>query len=200
LAETHTSTSGPSADAIEAQREFYRSHPPSCLAQFHTAPADLSGYSFDGHGVILNSYWTVSCPCGGNQFKIHGYNAINPDNISKLPIFVSPISLECLACKRTALLLDTDIHGYDPVVSGSSCTIHGLRWNGATRGAYHCEDKSCYADGFSVFTRFEFSGELFDDDWEEFRGREMDLFTWFTLVADCDGCGRRSTVVEFECA
>jgi hypothetical protein len=91
LVEIIRSTSGLSAEAIEAQREFYQSHPPSCLTGFRTAPADLSGHSFDGHGEILNSYWTISCPCGADQFKIHGYNAINPDYSSETLFFSVPL-------------------------------------------------------------------------------------------------------------
>jgi hypothetical protein len=68
------------------------------------------------------------------------------------------------------------------------------------RTKHLCNHNNCQGGSFSVFTRFEYPGDLFCDDRDDFRGREMDLFTWFTLVGYCRACRTRSTVVEFECA
>jgi hypothetical protein len=51
-----------------------------------------------------------------------------------------------------------------------------------------------------VFARFEYSPHLRKDADEEWRGKEQDLFSWFTLVVECEGCGHRGVVSDEECA
>ena len=58
----------------------------------------------------------------------------------------------------------------------------------------------CDRQPLEVFARFEYSDDLFDRDLEEFRGREQDLFSWFSLVGKCPGCSRLLAVTDFECA
>jgi hypothetical protein len=201
VAQIYTSTSGLSAQEIETQRAFYQSNPPRCLAGFEARPAELSAYRFDGHGEVLNSYWAVACPCGGDKFSIHGYSYISgAKDCDEYTVFLSPIQLECAACGRAALLFDGSIHGYDPEIDAACAPLYDPADNGAVKALYRCEDGLCLNDSFAVFARFEYPGDLFDESFAAFKGREKDLFTWFTLVAGCGHCGRRSTAADFECA
>jgi hypothetical protein len=51
-----------------------------------------------------------------------------------------------------------------------------------------------------VFARFEYSYELFEDDFPEFAGREQDFFSWFSLLGKCRRCSQLLAVADFECA
>jgi hypothetical protein len=52
-----------------------------------------------------------------------------------------------------------------------------------------------------IYVRFECSSEVLGDpDMPESRGREPDLFTWFTLVGRDPETGTLTTLVEWECA
>ncbi len=186
---------------IEGQRAFYQSSPPRCLDGFEVRPAELSAYRFDGHGEIPNSYWSIACPCGGSKFRIYGHSyTCHPDNGEEYPIFLSPVQLECAACGRAAPVFDGSIHGFDPEIDAACASLYDPADSGALKMLYRCEDGLCLDDCFTVFARFEYPGGLLDEGFDGFKGREKDLFSWFTLVADCSHCGKRSTAADFECA
>jgi hypothetical protein len=66
------------------------------------------------------------------------------------------------------------------------------------QATYYCSH--CGPRGMNVIVRFEYPDDHFDGDSEGFRGREQDLFTWFSLDGKCLGCNRLLDVTEFECA
>jgi hypothetical protein len=79
------------------QAEYFRRHPPRCIAGFTTRPTELPGTESDGHvsmsqlafdvppGVtidgpeLINPSFALSCPCGGSRHYVHGYRWVNPD-------------------------------------------------------------------------------------------------------------------------
>jgi len=63
---------------------------------------------------------------------------------------------------------------------------------------YECPE--CGRQPLDVFARFEYSYELFEDDFPEFAGREQDLFSWFSLLGKCRRCSQLLAVADFECA
>src|SRR6516162_6566925 len=105
------------------QASYYRSHPPRCIAEFIARPTALPGVEFDGHvsrsqlnfdapaGMTIqgpehvNPVFALSCPCGGGRHYIHGYRWINPD-FHNAVVFLSPLVLECAACRKMTDLLD----------------------------------------------------------------------------------------------
>ena len=67
-----------------------------------------------------------------------------------------------------------------------------------TRSELSCP--SCGAKRFQVFARFEYPPDLTNDVSEDWHGKEQDLFSWFTLVVECGGCGHRGVIADEECA
>src|SRR5215468_12260547 len=55
------------------QVSYFRSHPPRCIAGFTSTPVALPGVTFDGHGSLINSVFSLTCSCGSGQHLIHGF-------------------------------------------------------------------------------------------------------------------------------
>ena len=157
-------------------------------------PVELVGAVFDGHGEALNPVFQVRCKCGHDKGIIKGYFWVNPDNADNRVLFMSTISVTCAECGTTRELIDTDKHGHDVEIGGFSCTGRSQ----GTEGSYQCA--KCGSENMEVFMRFEYSEELFDDDFVEARGREQDLFSWFSLHGRCGECGTTADITDFECA
>ena len=174
------------------QIEYFWANPPRCLAGFIVEPAELTEIVFDGHGEPLNPVFRVRCQCGESTLFVLGHYCRNPD-FNNIEVFLSPIVLRCKSCDRTAELIDTDVHGYDGE-QGASCTMRGT---GEPRD-FVCP--TCGPQPFKLFARFEYSDDVFDDEWEYCRGRESDFFTWFRLRGICARCGQLREIADFECA
>src|SRR5262249_36215467 len=154
---------------------YFRSHPPRCIAGFVAWPAELPGVQFDGHvsmsqldfevppGVTIdapehiNPVFALSCRCGGNRHYVHSYRWVNPDYGSAV-VTLSPLVLECPACRKRTDLLDTDVHGYDSELGHGSATVRGQ----GDRVVFECLD--CGRQPLEVFVRFEYPDDLFDGD------------------------------------
>jgi hypothetical protein len=176
-----------------AYRAYFIANPPRCLAGFAIAPDELSGISFDGHGEELNTIFRLSCRCGDDRHYVLGHYWRNPDYGNQL-VFLSPIALRCEACERVTELIDTDRHGYDGELGGIVATKRGE----GDRVEFACEE--CGPKPFRIWVRFEYPDDLFDRSLREFRGRQQDLFNWFSLIGQCSGCSRLRPVTDFECA
>ena len=173
----------------------FRNHPPRWIAGFNATPFALPGVEFDGHGLQINSVFALACSCGSGQHFVHDFSWINPDNFDNVPVFLSPLCLECIACGMRTDLIDTDAHGCDAELGHSPMATARGRGNPAV---YECP--KCGRQPLQAFARFEYSGELFDGDFPEFAGREQDLFSWFSLVGKCRRCSQLLAVADFECA
>ncbi len=171
--------------------ERVRITPPRCLCGFQVKPSALSGMVFDGHGEPLNAVFQLRCACDGEQFLVLGHHKTNQGH----SIFVSPLALRCSACSKTTELIDTNEHGYDPELGHRATTIRGE----GERTPYACPE--CGVRPMSAHARFEHSGEVLEDSYGDFSGRQhQDLFTWFSLVGECSGCKQVLYVADFECA
>jgi hypothetical protein len=115
----------------------------------------------------------------------------NPDHHNML---VSPLALRCSACAKVSELFDTALHGYDAEAGGISAACRGK----GERSEFACG--TCGPWQMQIFVRFEYSDDLLERKINEYRGREQDLFSWFTLIGKCAGCGRLIEVADFECA
>jgi hypothetical protein len=193
---------------LQNQAAYYRSHPPRCIAGFIAKPVTLAAFTLDGHapassvdvpGVViegpelLNTVFLLACACGGEQHYVLGYHWRNPDFHNEL-VFLSPLTLRCASCGKVTELIDTDRHGYDAEIGAIVATARAE----GKRGEYRCD--RCGVEPFQVCARFEYSDDLFDRDFKEFRGREQDLFSWFSAVGKCRGCSRLLSIADFECA
>jgi hypothetical protein len=193
---------------LREQATYYCSHPPRCISGFVAEPVRLRNYEFDGHasapseptpgsiiegGQQLNCVFLLVCACGCEEHRIVGYWWRNPDFRNEL-VFLSPLTLKCNSCGKETELIDTDRHGYDAEIGGIVATARSK----GERSEYSCSH--CGPRGMNVIVRFEYPDDLFGAVRETFRGREQDLFTWFSLIGKCPGCTRLLAVTDFECA
>jgi hypothetical protein len=193
------------------QPNYFRSHPPHCIAGFVARPTELPGFEFDGHvsmsqldldvppGVRIeapehiNPVFALSCRCGGTRHYVHSYRWVNPD-FNNAVVYLSPLKLECPSCRNITDLLDTDVHGYDGELGHGSTTVRAE----GEQIVFECPQ--CGRQPFECIVRFEYPDDLFDGDFPEFKGREHNLFTWFSLIGKCGQCSQLSPIAEFECA
>jgi hypothetical protein len=192
------------------QLAYYRTHPPRCIAGFRAQPVRMPGVVFDGHASVSDSnacvagvriegsshvnpiFW-LYCTCGCDSHFVLGYYWRNPDYHNEL-VFVGPLALRCGTCGKVTELFDSAVHGYDAETGGMSASYRGE----GERAQFVCH--RCGPRQVQVFARFEYPDDLFEPSSKEFRGREQDLFSWFSLVGKCEQCGRLMEVADCECA
>ena len=173
------------------QAEYFRTHPPRCIAGFTATPTELPDVQFDGHGEPHNPVFSLACSCGSRHLKVHGHRWSDPD--SGRVLLVSPLSAECAACGRHTDLFDAGIHGWDGELGNSL--------ERRAEGEPVVDDCGrCGQQVAELFTRFEYPADLFGGNSPEFAGREQDLFTWFSLVGRCCACGQMLGFANVECA
>jgi hypothetical protein len=193
---------------LRDQADYYRTHPPRCIAGFGIAPDELPGFRFDGHlapsaikapeGMIdgpelLNPIFRLACTCGHDHHHVIGHHWRNPD-YSNVLVFLSPIVLRCASCGKETEVIDTDRHGYDAELGHIVATARGE----GDRGEYRCDQ--CGPQAFRIWVRFEYPDDLFRRTFKGFQRRQQDLFSWFTLVGKCPCCSRELDITDFECA
>jgi hypothetical protein len=178
--------------------QYYVDHPPRCLSAVRAEPVELDDIVFDGHSVESpNSVFRLVCKCGSPSHYFLGVLNSDPDPFGVPNAFgafmENEFSLRCASCNRATELLDCRKHGYD----GEMGNRHGEKTEGS-RGELECPD--CGGKHFQVFARFEYPKTLMEEVDEDWRGREQDLFSWFTFVVACRGCSLRGVVADEECA
>jgi len=192
------------------QLAYYLKHPPRCVSGFTLRPVTLSDVSWDGHaspsqlnttveGVQIegtehvNPVFWLHCTCGCDSHLVLGHYWRNPDYHDFL-VFVSPLALTCCACGKVTELFDSDNHGYDAEIGAIASNHRGT----GKRSEFAC--KRCGPQGFQLFARFEYPDDRLAQSGDEFRGREQDLFSWFSLVGKCSACGHFMRIADCECA
>jgi hypothetical protein len=197
------------ANAVN-QLAYYRSHPPTCIAGFKAQAVNMPGVTFDGHASPsqlgknalsvriegpehINPVFWLRCDCGCDSHFILGHQWRNPD-YGNVAVFLSPLALRCNKCGKTTELFDTAIHGYDAEL----CAFASSHRGEGERTEFICE--KCGPRETQVFVRFEYPDDLLQSEFDKYRGREQDLFSWFSLIGKCAGCGRLIEVTDFECA
>jgi hypothetical protein len=177
---------------------YYVDHPPRCLAGLNAKPVQLDDIVFDGHSAESpNSVFRLVCQCGAKAHFFLGFLNPEPDPFGIPnafgPFMESVFSLRCASCNHQAELLDSEHHGFDGEMGNrSGHEVEGSR--------VELECPSCRTKQFEVFARFEYPASLMNDLSADWRGREQDLFSWFSLVVECQGCSRRGVVADEECA
>jgi len=169
------------------QAKYFRTHLPRCIDGFAARPAEFPDAKSD------SPIFALSCRCGGNRHYVHCYRWVNTDYKNAV-VNLSPIILECSTCQKRTELLDTDIHGYDPEVGNPSSTAR------AKGDPIVFECPTCGRQPVEAFVQFEYPDDLFDEEFADFRGREQDLFTWFSLIGKCPQCSKVLQIADFECA
>jgi hypothetical protein len=193
------------------QLEYYRTHLPRCIAGFTAKPAELPDVQFDGHPSLselqakfpgvpiqapehINTLFLLSCMCGSDKHYVFAHPWTNPEQPDQF-LFLSPLVLQCVGCKKLSELIDTAVHGYDAELGNGSATMRGE----GKREEVECGGCDLHKV-LQVFVRFEYPDDLLTEDVKEYEGRQQDLFTWFSLVAQCAKCGSLLPVADYECA
>ncbi len=170
---------------------YFLKHPPRCIRAFLCNRADESGNPNLTPESLYSSF-DLECPCGNPAVRVLGYNWTNPD--SGQSVFIGPIRTHCENCTATELVFDIRHHGYDAEL-GNGC------WSARGEGepeAYRCIQ--CSAEKFAVNAFLDFTDDLFDDGFEDMRGRECDLFHWVSITGACADCGTKQLICDYECA
>lgn len=170
--------------------ELLQTTTPSCLRNFNATPSQLP-VPFDDNPC---SIWQVACPCGGTKARFFGYplKDYNPEYDGP-ECFISPLALECDACKTVTELLDTDRHGYHAEVARRDGGIGSVKRRGkGPRRAFACS--GCKKDHFEVIVGFVF---WYPDELIEFDGEWEELFNVFLCHCKCTGCGQTSQPTNF---
>ncbi|WP_440905656.1 hypothetical protein ACMZOO_04980 [Catenovulum sp. SX2] len=177
---------------MKSNLKYFQNNPPRCLESFIVKAIGIENLEYDGHGEDLNSVFEIECRCGNEKYKVSGFNWINPDNQNSF--FVGPLSLDCTGCNSINEIFNIEKHGYDSEL-GHGC--YGVSGEGE-HSYFVCE--LCERNTFKIMARFEFTNDLFDDDFPEARGKEKDLFTWFSLHGVCSSCLNIVQICDYECA
>ena len=172
---------------------YFESKPPRCINAYSAEQIALDAVSFDGHGGdCVNAGYSLTCKCGSKQHLLSGYIWENQDYGDV--VTVSPITTECCMCSEKNTLFDSEIHGYDAELGHGASTARAEGTPGTLECAHHPERR------MEVLVRFEFPTDLLDGDFEDWKGREQELFTWFTVYGRCSKCSEIWTLAELECA
>lgn len=171
--------------------DYFRTHPPRCIAKFTATPTELPEVVFESNGEPFNSIFALTCRCGSGKFMVHGHRSIDPDTGNTQ--LLSPLSAECSGCGKKTLLFDAAKHGHDGEL--------GQSIQKKLKGESVIEDcGECNNLVMELFVRFAYPSDLFDGNYSDFQSREQDLFTWFSLVGRCTGCEQMLGFADAKCA
>ena len=192
------------------QLQHYRSHPPRCIKGFVATPTELPDVEHEGHASLselkasmpeteidapehCNPLFALACACGSKLHTVHGYRWTDPSG-EVLPTLLSPLSLKCAGCKKSTVVYDSGIHGYNAELG------HGPNTMRAEGELVIDTCMDCEGTAMEVMARFEYPDDLLNGDFEDFAGREQDLFTWFSLMGTCSKCRQTMGFTDLECA
>ena len=177
---------------MKPHSDYFKHNPPRCLDSFIAKSVDIENLEYDGHGEDINPVFGIECKCGNTNHKVDGFCWTNPDN--GIAFFIGPLGLTCTKCNSHNEVFDIEQYGYDSELGHGCSSASGE----GDHSSFTCDQ--CDGHTFHILARFEFTADLFDDDFLEARGREKDLFTWFSLHGICVDCANVTQICDYECA
>lgn len=176
-----------SGPAASEQIAHYSSRPPAAVASLKPAPVALSGVTFDGHGSPINSVFELTCECGGKGFSVLAHDGDD--------WVVDPVSVRCASCNKQTVIFDARSQGYDGALGNLPETA------APTTPIQELSSESLGASPYRVAVRYEYADDVLGDpEYADWKGRESELFTWFTVIArPLSGDGAES-VFDQECS
>jgi len=178
-------------DLMDKHSDYLWKHPARCISEFLVEPVELEDERFDGR-YDDNTAFALRCSCGNSKLCILGYYWKNPDSESLF--FVDPLAVKCESCGKTVDLFDGGRDGYDAEIGCG----HSREHTQSQAEQFKCD--KCGPCAMNLFVGFEYHDDLFSEEFDDFRGREQDLFMWFTVFGRCSKCLRVIAICEFECA
>jgi hypothetical protein len=166
-----------------------RNTPPTCVAGAAPILDDPDPEPDPRDTEQFGTTFRLGCPCGSRHTTVLGH----PTKVGTKVLVLSPLALQCPECDRVTEILDTDLHGYDPEVSGDSATMRGS----GERQPYRCS--ACGEGAGEAVATFSFNDpEGLHTLPEQLAGREQDAFDWFALDWQCSACGELNSVADYE--
>ena len=173
--------------------------PPTSLRALRAVPTHAPNILLDTLTDWPNRFFFLACPCNAALFSATGEIQRHP--LISQDVVVGPVTVRCSSCKQEVSLFDPSSHGYDVELDHFPPP-----WR-PPLAPRHFECPACMRTSFGLVARFEYPAALvaaveggFHTGYPHHLGREQDLFTWFTLIGVCPGCGTVSTVSSAECA
>lgn len=177
--------SGP-APAAE-QTAYYTGRPPAAIASLKPSPVSLPGVSFDGHGSPINACFELTCECGGKGFYVLAHDGAD--------WVVDPVSVRCAACSKQTVIFDGRSQGYDGALGNLPETPL------PTTPIQELFAETLGASPYRVAVRYEYADDVLGDpEYADWKGRESELFTWFTVVARPMAGDAAESVFDQECS
>lgn len=176
-----------SGPAASEQIAHYTSRPPAAIGSLKPAPVHLSGITFDGHGSPINSVFELTCECGSKGFSVLAHDGDD--------WVVDPVSVRCAGCNKQTVIFDARSQGYDGALGNLPDTP------APATAIQELLSESLGASPYRVAVRYEYADDVLGDpEYADWKDRESELFTWFTVVArPLSGEGAES-VFDQECS
>jgi hypothetical protein len=174
--------------------------PPRCLQGVLASPTTAPDILLDtlSEAPDHNRFFGLTCSCGGTTFSVSGdigWNSLIDQHVVEGPVFS-----QCTVCKRTAMLFDPRLHGFD-------VELDHFPPRGECGPPREFSCPSCNGTGFDLTVHLEYPRGLIEalesgqnTGWERFGGREQDLFGLFTLIGRCRTCTALTTIASRVCA
>ncbi len=168
------------------QTAYYNSHPPAAIAGLKPVAVSPGDVVLDGHGGEINAIFELACECGHEGFHVLAHDGDE--------WVVDPVHVRCAACARQTTIFDARTQGYDgalghlPETPAPTSALQELSADGVGPAPYR------------VAVRYEYAEDvLADPDFADWRGREAELFTWFTVLVRPLSGGAFESVFDQEC-
>jgi len=169
------------------QAAYYSGHPPAAIGGLRPAAVSLGSFAFDGHGSPVNVVFELTCECGNKGFHVLAHDGDE--------WVVDPVYVRCSACAKQTAIFDARSQGYDgalghlPETAAPTTALQELSADGIGPAPYR------------VAVRYEYAEDvLADPDFADWKGREAELFTWFTVVARPLAGDGAESVFDQECS
>ena len=139
---------------------------------------------------IIHLSFALQSHSGAVKAQIFGHKLSSYNSRYKGEEFISPIRLQWPG-ESSELIFDSECHGYHGMLQSSA----KLRGRGDAV-SFVCP--ACAAQTFEVRVQFDYMDGVFDICTEELNIDFENYFSNFLLVADCEGCGKRSVVTDMD--
>lgn len=173
---------------------------PRCLRSFDARPAIDPGVELDA--VIdawENRFLALACRCGGEALTVLAI--VQPHWYLKAPVARGPLSIGCSKCRRDKAAFDPAAHGFDAELGH----FPDRRKYVEAPVRYACP--GCGKTEFALVARFQYPDSVLAPPRDGApvpgtgrRARAEDLFSYFTLLGRCRGCGAWATIASVECS
>jgi hypothetical protein len=153
---------------FDEQIAYYSSKPPASFSHLRLTPIPMPDHPFDGHGEPVNSVFEIACTCGGQEFIASAHEGEGGWS-------TDPLSIRCNACGLEQVVFNYCLHGYDGALG------HYGEPKPPTTSRIVLTGEDIGQPPYRIAVRFEYPSDILGDDgFKDWKGREGELYSWFT--------------------